>query len=219
MQSESMTSNVGAILVTKSRARSADQVLSLLRRAPRANSSKSAGLDPCNVAGSAAQRFWRKLYGWSQVYLGQVLKERHCATLRDPCLTIDHEIFLEAHRIPAGAEEGKRHPRVPPHILDLLPHARVSTNKLVPLDADPHDGDLGASISIERGEVGERSSSDQRANSFRNDHVLLPPIRMARDDTGPVPVFGKTSGPECRCQLQHHMMMEPTQPVGSIATD
>src|SRR5262249_27019503 len=111
--------------------------LSLLRGVPRANSSKSEGLDPSNVARSAAQRFWRKLYGWSKIYLGQVLKERHRATLRDSCLTIDHEIFLEAHSILARAEQGKRHTRVPPHILDLLPHPQVPTNKLVPVDADP----------------------------------------------------------------------------------
>jgi Metallopeptidase family M24 len=43
-------------------------------------------------------------------------------------LTVDHEIFLEAHRILAPAEQGKRHTRVPPHILDLLPHPHVPTN-------------------------------------------------------------------------------------------
>src|SRR5262245_2213225 len=50
----------------------------------------------------------------------------------------------------------------------------MSTNKLlIALDTDPNDGHLRASIGIERCEMGERASRNQRANFVWNDHTIL----------------------------------------------
>jgi len=101
-----------------------------------------------DVAGLAADRLWWEYDSRADIGVGQALQEVGPAAFGDACLSIHHEILLQAQRVLAMTEHGERHTRLALHVLDFLPDTHVRTDEFVVLDTDPDDCHLRAAVRV-----------------------------------------------------------------------
>ena len=101
--------------------------------------------------------------------MGQTLQQRHRAAFANSGLAVDHEILLKTQTVLAATEQRKRHTGIPSDVLHLLPHSHMTADKLVSLDANPHDRHLRAAVRVQCREMRKRAAVDQRADILGDD--------------------------------------------------
>lgn len=114
-----------------------------------------------------------------QIYMRQSLEEFGCASLLDPCPTVDDQIMGEPVFVAASRLEREHDPGLAPHVVELLLGiAQVPGDDVLAVETDPNDRDLRRTVGVDGHEVSQMASRERRSGVFvERDHCDSLPRR------------------------------------------
>jgi hypothetical protein len=90
---------------------------------------------------------------WAEVGAGEFLQELWGASFGDAGGAVDDEVLIQAGGVALAGLDRERDPAVVADVAQLAVVGKVAGHYLVAVEADPHDGHLGAAVWVQSHQV------------------------------------------------------------------